>query len=145
MGMEDKNMKYKIVCEYKARVEFEISVDFGDYNYNIIYGKHINGYFCSVPGWKWGCEMTEPNDVFYNAEKLQECGADPKVAKAIAEAIKTRAEKGEPCSKVAKGIWEMMEEKKNKEQIEVDITPASDQKAAERINRYQELLKVGEK
>lgn len=145
MGMEDKNMEYKIVCEYKARVEFEISVDIGGYNYIVIYGKHINGYYCSVPGWKWGCEMAEPNDVVYNAEKLQECGADPEVAKAIAESIKARSEKGEPCSKVAKGIWETMEEKKEGTQIEVDLTPAQDRKSKERITKYQELINAARK
>lgn len=138
-------MKYKITCEFKANVQFEISVDIGDYSYTVIYGKHINGWYCCVPGWKWGCEMSEPSEEVCNAGHLEECGAAPEVARAIAEAIKMRAENGEPCSKVAKGIWEMIEDKKNKDQIDVDITPASDQKAAERIGRYQELLKVGKK
>lgn len=132
-------MAFEIICEYKARVEFEISVDAGGYNYLVIFGKHINGWFCCVPGRKWGCEMAEPTNVAYNMEKLQECGADPGEAEAIALAIKMRSEKGEPCSKVAKEIIKILEESK---QTEVDLlTPDQNEAAVERINKYQELLK----
>ena len=83
-----------INAEYEAYVSFEISVDYGGYNYLLIYGKHINGYFCCVPGWKWGCEMAEPGDVTYNAEKLRGAGAGRDVAKALAKAIRERSERG---------------------------------------------------
>lgn len=84
-------MNFKIESKFKAEVLFESSIAIGDWSYLVIYGKHINGYFCCLPGWHWGCEMAKPEEVAYNKDKLIECGASVKVATAIAEAIKTLA------------------------------------------------------
>lgn len=86
-------MNAKIQVRYQANVHFEISVAIDGQSYLVIYGEHINGYFCCVPDRMWGCEMTDPFDTFYNANKLQSCGAKLEVANAIAEAIKEATEK----------------------------------------------------
>lgn len=81
-------MSFKIENKFKASVLFEASIAVGGFTYLIIYGEHVNGYFCSVPGWKWGCEMADPEEVAYNRDKLIDCGASEKVAQALAEAIR---------------------------------------------------------
>ena len=86
-------MDYKFETEFKASVLFECNIAVGGWTYLIIYGKHINGYFCCIPNWKWGCEMAEPNEVAYNSDKLIDCGADPEVARAICKAIQEHENK----------------------------------------------------
>lgn len=81
-------MDFKFETEFKASVLFECNVAIGGWTYLVIYGKHINGYFCCVPNWKWGCEMAAPYEVAYNRDKLIDCGANKEVAQALAEAIK---------------------------------------------------------
>lgn len=88
---------FKINREHKAMVLFEISMSYNGFSYLVIYGKHINGYFCCIPDWKYGCEMAEPNDIYYNSMKLIECGAEPDEAKAIATAIR---DKNLGCEKI---------------------------------------------
>lgn len=85
-------MKFEIENHFSAEAICEFSVAIGDYSYLVIYGKHINGYFCCVPAWKWGCEMANPHETVYNREKLMECGADEVVAKGIALAIEAYLE-----------------------------------------------------
>lgn len=87
-------MLSKIEKVYKVSADFEISLSYNGFSYLVIYGKHINGYFCCVPGWKYGCEMAEPSDIYYNTLKLVECGADPDEANAIADAIYDYANNG---------------------------------------------------
>jgi hypothetical protein len=82
------NMYFKVESKFKASVLFEASIAVEGVTYLIIYGKHINGYFCSLPGRKWGCEMADPEEVAYNRDKLMDCGASEKVAHALAEAIR---------------------------------------------------------
>lgn len=84
-------MKFKVERSFSAKVIFEASIAIGDYSYLMIYGKHVNGYFCSVPGWKWGCEMAAPNEVAYNRNQLIDCGTNDYVAQALAEAIQNIA------------------------------------------------------
>lgn len=85
-------MNAKIESIFNANVLFEISVSVCDGSYLVIYGEHINGYFCCIPNWGWCCEMTDPNDTCYNADRLQQnCGANSNVATGIAEAIKEAA------------------------------------------------------
>lgn len=86
-------MNFKIENEFKVSVLFEINVAIGGWTYLIIFGKHINGYYCCVPNWKWGCEMADPCEIHYNRGKLIDCGADKEVAQAIAEVIQYRTTK----------------------------------------------------
>lgn len=81
-------MDYMIENSYKANVQFECSVAIDGWRYLVIYGRHINGFYCCIPNHKWGCEMGKSDSVMYNKEKLIECGADQSVALALAEAIK---------------------------------------------------------
>lgn len=76
---------------YEVQALFEISVDVRGDNYLIIYGKHVNGYFCCIPNWRISCEMAEPADVFYNTEKLLFAGCPKYSAKEIAEIIRKAA------------------------------------------------------
>ncbi len=60
----------------------------------MIYGKHVNGYFCCIPNWDIGCEMAEPDNVQYNAGKLMECDMDEGITQVLAEAINTLGKAG---------------------------------------------------
>lgn len=80
-------MKFKIETVFDANVSFEFNVAIGGWTYLVIYGNHINGGFCCVPNWKWGCEMAGPREVAYNRDKLIDCGAPEEVATEIAKAI----------------------------------------------------------
>ncbi len=90
---EQKKERFKIRAAYVAEVVFEISVDTCGSNFLIIYGKHVNGYFCAIPNWKISCEMAEPSDTFFNTEKLKGTGIDlsEEMAKGIAFAIQEYA------------------------------------------------------
>ncbi len=78
---------YKIEKECKASVIFEISISYNGYSYLIIYGKHINGYYCCLPRWGWCCKMAEPTNICYNTKSLTKTGIDKDVAEVIANAI----------------------------------------------------------
>lgn len=84
----EKNMDYKIETNYNANVLFETSVAVHGQSYLVIYGEHINGNFCCIPSHGWGCEMSAPNDVFYNSQNLVNCGAPDGIAQELAKAIK---------------------------------------------------------
>lgn len=86
-------MGFIIESIFEANIMFEFNVAIGGWTYLVIYGKHINGSFCCVPNWKWGCEMSNPKEVVYNRDKLVECGASIEVAGEIAKAILYMAEK----------------------------------------------------
>lgn len=83
-------MKYKIQATYKVTETHEFSVDCGGFNFLIIYGKHINGWFIAIPNWNVCVEACEPTDYFYNAEKLAGSGQIdiPEAPDALAKAIK---------------------------------------------------------
>ncbi len=84
-----QSQEFSIGRSYLAKVLFEISVDTGGNNYLVIYGKHVNGYFCCIPNWHVGCEMAEPSDVFYNRSKLvDDACIGMNAADALAHAIK---------------------------------------------------------
>lgn len=80
-------MGFKIEQKFNATVLNEYSVAIGGWTYLVIYGRHINGYFCCIPNWKIGCEMSDPNEVAYNCDKLIDCGMKQDVAKELAESI----------------------------------------------------------
>lgn len=81
-------MDFKTGIMFKANVTFEVSIDICGCSYLLIYGEHINGNFCCVPEWGWGCEMSEPDDIACNRDKLMTCGASKNVAETLARAIK---------------------------------------------------------
>ena len=77
---------------YKARVIFESNICPGNgFSYLVIYGRHVNGYFCAIPNLSIACEMTNPEDVLYNSIKLgavmpKKCGG-VEIAQEIAKQI----------------------------------------------------------
>lgn len=58
----------------------------GNY-YSVIFGKYVNGGFCSIPNWAVGCELAGFDDKFWNAGSIGNALKDKKAAKAIADAI----------------------------------------------------------
>lgn len=89
----NQHSTYSIGRQYDASVLFEISVNTCGNNYLVIYGKHVNGYFCCIPNWNVGCEMAEPSDVFYNRSRLvDDACLGMNAADAIAKAIKNTSD-----------------------------------------------------
>lgn len=82
-------MCYKIQNSYEVSKTHEISVDWNGYNFLVIYGKHINGWFIAIPNWNVCVESSDPEDDFYNSEKLAQAldmaNAGVELAKAIKE------------------------------------------------------------
>lgn len=91
-------MEFKFESDFKASVIFESNVAIGGYTYLIIYGKHINGYYCCIPNWKIGCEMAESEEVFYNTEKLIAAGLKEDIAEQVARAIQYKIKKMFPTT-----------------------------------------------
>lgn len=38
----------------------EISIDYSEWSFLTIYGRHINGWFLCMPGWNISCELANP-------------------------------------------------------------------------------------
>ncbi len=84
---------------YKGSVLFEAQVEACGNSYLVIYGRHINGYFCCIPDWNVGCEMAEPSDTYWNYESLRKTKLNKEAAKAIVREIAHVAEGLKPQSK----------------------------------------------
>lgn len=82
-------MDYKIRNTYEVTQTHEFSVDWNGFNFLIIYGRHVNGWFIAIPNWNKCTKAGEPSDVAYNAEKLARTymqeGAPMYLAQAISE------------------------------------------------------------
>lgn len=64
----------------------------GNY-YSVVFGKYVNGAFCSIPNWGVGCELSfDFKDKFWNKESLYRVLKRKGAAKAIAMAIAEFAE-----------------------------------------------------
>lgn len=81
-------MEHHIKHVYEVSQTHEISVDWNGYNFLIIYGKHINGWYIAIPNWEACTEAGEPQDVFYNIEKLSRVIKIKNAPEAIAKAVK---------------------------------------------------------
>lgn len=64
-----------------------IGVDHNGSHYNVIFGRYVNGGFCSIPNFGVGCELSSFSDVFWNTESLGRVLKSKRAAKAIAMAI----------------------------------------------------------
>ena len=73
---------------FDASVLFEANIEANGSCFLTIYGRHANGYFIAIPNWGICCEASEPNDTYYNAEKLRDVKLSLKSAHAIADAIR---------------------------------------------------------
>lgn len=86
---------FTIQHEYKTSDVREISVDYNGNNYLVIYGRHINGGFFSIPNWKVGGELSGFwDDTFYNGGVIGRAVKSKRAGKAIAEAIAMMERKG---------------------------------------------------
>lgn len=80
--------KYEIKNNYELSHMEEISVDWNGYNFLVIYGKHINGWFIAIPNWNACTEAGCPEDDFYNTEKLSRVIDIENAPSVIARAIR---------------------------------------------------------
>lgn len=78
-----------IKSTYDCEETTEISVDSNGWNFLVIYGKHINGYYIAIPNHNVCCEAAEPDDTFYNEDMLLRAGIGETEAADIALAIST--------------------------------------------------------
>ena len=63
-------MRVEINAIYEVCNVHEISVDIGGFNYLVIYGHHINGWFISILNWNVCTEAAQPEDIGYNSERI---------------------------------------------------------------------------
>ena len=54
---------------YKSTSE-EASIDACGHNFLCIYGSHINGNYISIINFKVSAELSDANDIFYNASSI---------------------------------------------------------------------------
>lgn len=94
--------EYSIYGNYPVIAQKEFNVDADGLSFLVIYGTHINGGFCCIPNWQYGCEMSTPDDTFYNTEMLSR-SFEPAIAKAIAYGIR------DACAGAADGKAQWME------------------------------------
>ena len=64
----------KTTTIYKGSVLFEANIEANGCSYLVIYGKHVNGYFMCIPNFGFGCEMSDPADMFWNCESMINAG-----------------------------------------------------------------------
>ena len=84
--------KYEINIVGDSEIEsvHHIGLSYDGNYYSVIFGKYMNGGFCSIPNWGIGCELSfDFKDVFWNEESLYKVlkrkGASNAIALAIAE------------------------------------------------------------
>lgn len=77
----------EIVGEYAVGDTHEISVDWNGFNYLIIYGYHINGWFAAIPNWNVCTEIADPDDILYNTERLSKILNNANAGRSLAKAI----------------------------------------------------------
>lgn len=88
-GMIMAKREYEIRAQYDTNNVKEISVDWNGHNFLVIYGKHINGGFFSIPNWGVGGELSGhfASDVFGNTEYINRYLKNKRAAQQIAMAI----------------------------------------------------------
>lgn len=79
---------FKIRKTYIVFDVYEISVDCGGWNYLVIFGKHINGWFAAIPNHNVCAEISDPADVYYNTVKISTAIKDAAIGVTLAVAIK---------------------------------------------------------
>lgn len=80
-------MKAEVKKTYKADAKEELSIDYNGFNYLIIIGEHINGWFIAIPNWNVCTEAGNPIDNYYNSEKLTNALNDLNAGVALADCI----------------------------------------------------------
>lgn len=87
-------MRYRIsyIGDDNIKEVHHIGIDYNGNYYSVIFGKYVNGGFCSIPNFGVGCELSSFSGVFWNTDSLGRVLKSKRAAKAIAMAI---AELGE--------------------------------------------------
>ncbi len=82
-------MGYKISYLGDRNIEnvHHIGVDYNGNYYSVIFGRYVNGGFCSIPNFGVGCELSNFSNIFWNTESLDRVLKNKEVAKVIALAI----------------------------------------------------------
>lgn len=83
-------VNWEIENFFDAKCIREMSVAVNGNSYLVIFGTHINGGFCCIPGWSAGCELSSHDhfgDVGYNADRIGKALKNKTVGRCIAEAI----------------------------------------------------------
>lgn len=80
-------MKAEVKKTYRADIKEELSIDYNGFNYLVIIGEHINGWFIAIPNWNVCTEAGCPIDSFYNREKLSNALNDVNAGVALADCI----------------------------------------------------------
>lgn len=80
-------MSAKIRTSYEVSETHEISVDCNGFNFLVIYGKHINGWFIAIPNWNICTEASHPDNIHYNAEKLSSVLKEKHIPDLLAKVI----------------------------------------------------------
>ena len=86
-----EQIKYKISYTGDSRISdmHHIGVSINGNYYSVIFGKYINGGFCSIPNWNVGCELSSFfDDVMWNTESIGKALKRKRDARIIAEAIR---------------------------------------------------------
>lgn len=87
--------KAKAKKTYAVTAVKELSIDWNGYNFLVIIGKHINGWYIAIPNWNICIEASEPTDSFYNSEKLSKALNNVHMGNAISDAIAEYWREGE--------------------------------------------------
>lgn len=74
---------------YKVSDTQEVSVNYNGCNYLVIFGRHVNGWYIAIPNWGKCVEAANPEDIFYNTERLSEV-FESETAEALARTIAAR-------------------------------------------------------
>ena len=82
------NTDYKIRNSFEVTNVHEFSVDWNGFNFLIIYGRHIHGWFISILNWNVCTEAGQPSSVDYNAAKIAQTHIHDIAPVYIARAIK---------------------------------------------------------
>lgn len=86
-----KGQSYEIVRGYPVGDVREFTLHFDGYSYLVIYGVHVNGGFCAIPGYGIACELfgnwEEEGGIFYNEQRIGKALRNPDAGEAIARAI----------------------------------------------------------
>lgn len=88
--MEEYTISY--IGDACVRDVHQIGVNFNGNYYSVIFGRYINGGFCSIPNWAAGCDLAGYDDIYWNAEALSRTLKSKKAAWAIASAIAAYAQ-----------------------------------------------------
>lgn len=85
-----ESYKIRYIGDADTRDVHYIGVDYRGILYRVIFGRYVNGGFCSIPNRGVGCDLARFDDVLWNEESLREV-LNRGEARAIANAIADHA------------------------------------------------------